>query len=416
MYEASDEDDSYPEDNATAASKKLRSTNTSTRAHLQSSREQLPSPEASSANDGPILTRRASNRKRKGSSKKPARNPPPRPQKWTIANPNWAVNWRKAIDYPPGPRSNLTTTIDKREIEMLDEGRFLNDSLINFYLGWLQRKLQQEDPELARRIYIHNTFFYTTLTPGNKGFNYNAVKRWTRNIDLLSFDYIVVPVNDLEENHWYLAIICNAPKLLPDKPDSEAPGTVDNPIQLDSPGNSVNNLKEPPLPSPPLAKTPEVEVIDLEPDTDVPKPEEQDEPPKPKPQRKRRGKARRKYDPTKPRIIILDSLAKSRSPASTNLKKYLVAEIAERKQIDVVPPRAIGMSAVGIPRQNNGYDCGVFLLSYVEEFLKQPDEFSRQILQAEDLDMEFQKAPDLRRTIRDILFSLQRSVEIIEIH
>lgn len=233
----------------------------------------------------------------------------------------------------------------EEDIERLDDGKFFNDSLINFYLGWLQKNLQDNDPAVAGRIYIFNTYFYPKLIGDDNGFDYNAVKRWTRTIDLLSFDYIIVPVN--ENNHWYVAIICNAPAIV-------------NPV----PNVPVGKAKNP---------------------------------------------GRRRYNPAQPRIIILDSLerGKSYSQVAPNLRRYLIAEIQERKQINATPARALGMSAVGLPKQANGYDCGVFLLSYLEEFMNQPDEFTRQIMQAEDLDADFQEASDLRDYIRDILFELQ---------
>jgi Ulp1 family protease len=106
--------------------------------------------------------------------------------------------------------------VDMGDIEKLDEGEFLNDNLIVFYLRWLQDQLEQQHPEWAKRIYFQNTFFYQKLSnpeKGMKGINYEAVKKWTSKVDLLSKDYIIIPIN--EHSHWYVAIICNAPKLLP---------------------------------------------------------------------------------------------------------------------------------------------------------------------------------------------------------
>jgi Ulp1 family protease len=51
----------------------------------------------------------------------------------------------------------------------------------------------------------------TNGVKGCRGIDYEAIQRWTSKIDILSFDYIIVPIN--EDTHWYLAIICNASKL-----------------------------------------------------------------------------------------------------------------------------------------------------------------------------------------------------------
>lgn len=61
---------------------------------------------------------------------------------------------------------------------------------------------------------MFNTFFYASLTtskPGQRGINYEAVQKWTRGIDIFTYDFVVVPVN--ESAHWYIAIICNLPAL-----------------------------------------------------------------------------------------------------------------------------------------------------------------------------------------------------------
>ena len=58
------------------------------------------------------------------------------------------------------------TTVDARDIERLDEGEFLNDNLIAFYLRFLKVQLEKSHPELSKRIYFQNTYFYETLTKG----------------------------------------------------------------------------------------------------------------------------------------------------------------------------------------------------------------------------------------------------------
>jgi hypothetical protein len=93
----------------------------------------------------------------------------------------------------------------------------------------------------------------------------------------------------------------------------------------------------------------------------------------------------------------------------TNLKDYLVLEARAKLGIDIPRPGAIGTTAKGIPLQDNYYDCGVFLLNYVETFLKDPDDFITRTLQNRfSVDMKWPKAPETRVRIRDILFSLQR--------
>lgn len=120
--------------------------------------------------------------------------------------------WKKPLTYPKVGKKK--TTVEWSDLERLDEGEFLNDNLISFYLRYLEQRLEEERPEVAKRVYFFNTFFFATLTNTHKGrkrFNYEGVQKWTRSVDLFTYDYIIVPIN--EQAHWYLAIICNLPAL-----------------------------------------------------------------------------------------------------------------------------------------------------------------------------------------------------------
>ncbi|KAL8724499.1 MAG: hypothetical protein Q9181_006798 [Wetmoreana brouardii] len=120
--------------------------------------------------------------------------------------------WPKPLEYPKDAKKR--TTVLWADLERLDEGEFLNDNLISFYLRYLENKAERTDPTVSRKIYMFNTFFYASLTTtvdGHKGINYEAVRKWTRGVDLFTYDFVVVPVN--ESAHWYVAIICNLPAL-----------------------------------------------------------------------------------------------------------------------------------------------------------------------------------------------------------
>lgn len=95
----------------------------------------------------------------------------------------------------------LRTWIGQEDLRRLDDGQCLNDNLIAFGLQHLLVSSKHDHPH--KRIYLHNSYFHTNL----KGSGYESVKSWTSNVDLLSYDYIVVPVN--EGFHWWVAIICN---------------------------------------------------------------------------------------------------------------------------------------------------------------------------------------------------------------
>jgi hypothetical protein len=355
------------------------------------------------------------------------------------------------------------------DIKKLDEGEFLNDNLIWFYLRWLQNRLEQEHPDWAKRIFIQNTFFYARLTSpekGKKGINYAAVERWTARINLLDYDYIIIPVN--EHLHWYVAIICNASKLLAgaeatdhsqSQGDTEA--LEDQPIDPEETTKTVPVSAASPKHLSEVANDAKVDVVMKDMSLDEKRPYDtgesewpddnldpatmprgmpsipHDDPrrendaaetgsPEPanvtsdlpvpttlKTSQTKRSKRKsiptpRKYNPKEFRIITLDSLGTSHTNACTNLKDYLVQEIKAKLDIDIPRPGSVGTTAKNIPRQNNYSDCGLFLLSYIEMFFKNPDEFVSGILQHElDVDMPWPNVSKMRAHIRDILLDLQ---------
>ncbi|KAK4985701.1 hypothetical protein LTR50_005793 [Elasticomyces elasticus] len=112
--------------------------------------------------------------------------------------------WDQPLVYPP--TGFKRTTVDFQDLERLDDGQFLNDNLISFYL----RYLEESAPQLKDRVYFFNTFFYTALTTtkkGTRGFNYEAVQRWTKSLDIFDYRYIVIPIN--VDIHWFVAIVRN---------------------------------------------------------------------------------------------------------------------------------------------------------------------------------------------------------------
>ncbi|KAL4233107.1 Sentrin-specific protease 6 [Mactra antiquata] len=122
----------------------------------------------------------------------------------------------KLLTYPPPPEKG-GICITNEDLYCLQEGEFLNDVIIDFYLKYLLRdKLTEEDRE---RTHIFSSFFYKRLTQRIRGAaldddprlslpekRHARVKTWTRHVDLFKKDFIVIPIN--EHAHWFLAIIC----------------------------------------------------------------------------------------------------------------------------------------------------------------------------------------------------------------
>lgn len=157
--------------------------------------------------------------------------------------------WKKPLVYPRTGKKKAEVSVQDRD--RLRDDEFLNDNLIGFYMRFLQDHLERTNKQAAQRVYFFNSYFFDTLarTPkGERGINYGGVEKWTRSVDLFSYDYIVVPIN--QNAHWYVAIICNLPSLNlgsaePVEPSSAAVSDKETSIQ---PESEVQEILESPEP------------------------------------------------------------------------------------------------------------------------------------------------------------------------
>ena len=380
--------------------------------------------------------------------------------------------WAKPLTYPKTGKKKVTVEWD--DLERLDEGEFLNDNLISFYLRYLENELEVNRPDLAKRVYFFNSFFYERLTSvraGQKGINYEGVQRWTRNVDLFTYDYIVVPINEL--SHWYLAIICNLPSLkrkliLSEEPEDRSTTTMDNKdLAYDDVSKEASpdaetmqsfadmslenerrkrraseaGLAEERSPTP-LYEAPapliadDAEMLDgpnhvqhSPVETRIPVPNGQHNgetsqsplegtPTKLKAAARKKTKVRRlppitSRDPDLPCIITFDSFGYARGSVVRILKQYLVEEAkAKRGGMELDEMQIKGITAKDIPQQRNFSDCGLFMLGYTEKFLSsEPRDFVSKIISRQfDVKNDWPRmdAAMMRSSIRDQLQSLHR--------
>lgn len=204
------------------------------------------------------------------------------------------------FSFPPGEKGAICIT--EEDLECLIVGNYLNDTIINFYLKFITHQME--------KIHIFDTFFFEKLYPINRRRsvkrtkyvftkdvaqqNHACLKDWTRNINILDKDFLIVPIN--LKKHWFLAIICY-----------------------------------------PAAKS----------DNWI--------------------------------ILIFDSLRRGR-PSFTALKHelldFIICEhIANNTGIEADKiEKSLIFQLLKVPKQTNTSDCGIFLLEYVEQFLKNPTE------------------------------------------
>ncbi|KAI3908630.1 hypothetical protein MKW92_034926, partial [Papaver armeniacum] len=211
------------------------------------------------------------------------------------------------------PRSDPdAVTITKREIEMLQPMRFINGTIIDFYIKYLKNKIPPED---GHRFHFFNNFFYQKLTAcdqdlpsayqGREAFL--RVRKWTRKVNPFEKDYIFIPINFA--HHWSLIIICH-------------PGEA-----AKSKGEDVENFGRIPC------------------------------------------------------ILHMNSIEGSHKGIKQHIQSYLWEEWKERNAgaSDDYLSKFLDLRFVDleVPQQKNFYDCGLFLLHYVECFLEEaPVNFS----------------------------------------
>ncbi|KAK9767121.1 hypothetical protein K7432_003313 [Basidiobolus ranarum] len=280
--------------------------------------------------------------------------------------------------YPFNRVNALAVTSD--DVSRLSEGEFLNDTLVEFYMRYIQNDLSKKNPTLADRVHFFNPFFYHRLTHKDSSSNaYERVKKWTSKIDLFEKDYIFVPIN--ENLHWYLALICFPALLL-------------NDTHLDQPETrpKTDDVYE---------CNDEVTVIDVHLIEDS-APQSIDED--------------MKADNSKsPWIIIFDSLNSRHENVFEVLNTYLYHEAKEKKNIKI-REKAKGIYAK-VPCQTNHCDCGVYLLQYVETFLSDSKKYLNfAVDQMEDTTAWFtrQDIGGKREQIRNLIYKLSEEYTNIQ--
>ena len=107
--------------------------------------------------------------------------------------------------------SSTFTNIEVRRTDMacLEGLGWLNDEVINYYMGMLQQRELRANPRKPKSHFF-NTFFYAKLA-GDSGYKYKDVRRWTtpKRLDhydsILDCEKLIVPIH--QGVHWVLGVI-----------------------------------------------------------------------------------------------------------------------------------------------------------------------------------------------------------------
>lgn len=292
------------------------------------------------------------------------------------------------------------------DVLRLGDGEFLNDTIIEFGLKYALTNMELKNKALSEQVYIFNTFFYQRLlSKPVKGAtsSYNSIKNWTAKVDIFSKKYIIVPIH--ENLHWYLVVIVNpglllqmaetieqlkvsvAPMkadsgLLPQSADSSGCGNVS------SPGSNANT-------------PPSGDDMDVDAESGL------------------SPKAGRAIAEEKPYILCLDSLGGTHPTVFKVLRSYLQQELLARKGLDLAltTKEIAGKYSSKCPKQENLWDCGVYLLHYAEVFLRNPSGLLDSIQSKTDDKATWatSELPTKRGKYREIMVTLKQGYKAYQI-
>jgi sentrin-specific protease 7 len=289
-------------------------------------------------------------------------------------------------------------TLHSGDVICLAEEQFLNDQILDFWMWWISvTKLSEKDRE---RTHIFSTFFYKSLTTRPKRRScapwendrtlttaekrHCRVKKWTKNVDIFSKDFIMVPIN--ENAHWFMAVIC-FPGIegICNMDDGKPRPDIKNRDTVKKKRTVVKDEEDEAIVDPDRDEEAGAPEEEIESETDDEVLADAEEEAAAEEEARKNGvtpnfdalvkrSARFRHPPVKqPCIITFDSMNEPRNRVLATLRAYVRIEMKVRKGIERRFDRLDmpGYNAK-VPDQPNHYDCGIYLLQYFESFFTKP--------------------------------------------
>lgn len=92
--------------------------------------------------------------------------------------------------------------ITRSDIKTLGKDEWLNDNIINCYMNLIQERSNIPTEDNLPTVYTMNTHFVSRLIESG----YKSVERWTKRVNIFSFNIILFPVH-VNNNHWALVVV-----------------------------------------------------------------------------------------------------------------------------------------------------------------------------------------------------------------
>lgn len=246
------------------------------------------------------------------------------------------------------------------DFKTLYNNDWINDTLIDFFISYDIDKAVNELKLIDEsKVYAFNSFFFTKLMSKAEEQDapnyYENIKRWVSKIDLMSYEAIIMPIN--EHLHWYCCVIKNLPKLLRYAKRAQK--------------RAARGLEK------------EATPPNLDPVTE---------------------------------IFVFDSLRQTHPNIVAPLKAMISEYCKDKHGIDV-DMDLIRVVTARVPRQRNFNDCGIHVIYNVKKWLADPSMCERMWKKfAKNQKNYFSGAErsGLRRTFIDILLDLHSKQEPLE--
>ncbi|THG11679.1 hypothetical protein TEA_016047 [Camellia sinensis var. sinensis] len=255
-----------------------------------------------------------------------------------VAFTSWEVSHQffdepfEEVVYPKGDSDAVS--ISKRDVDLLQPDTFVNDTIIDFYIKYLKNEMK---PEERHRFFFFNSFFFRKLIDLDKdppsSFEgraaFQRVRKWTRKVNLFEKDYVLIPVNF--NYHWSLIVICH--------PDEDVEKSLKVPciLHMDSIKGNHTGLKD-------FIQSSVLVLVHLS--SHIVK-----------------------------HYVAGPVLHSAKMNGFYSLNGTDVALLAVLKHFELTLCVELTLKILGIsfcnplPQQQNSFDCGLFLLHYVERFL-----------------------------------------------
>jgi len=240
-----------------------------------------------------------------------------------------------------------TVQVLPADLDQLADEQFLNDTNVDFYMRYVMEGLSADQ---KARCFFYNSFFYTKLTqqvPDLKEkpqdvkdkAKHERVKKWTKDHNIFEDDYLFIPVHG--GLHWTLVIVCYPGRLAVNNVGSSCSSGA-------SPGSGV--VQGMPLDGSTVGKGKTPCILHLD--------------------------SMAGGHPSAPifkvvRAYLQHEWARKHSPQECKPHAQPVAGLEEQglEGIAVTSKTMPALRLTTLPKQENHYDCGLFMLTYLEYFI-----------------------------------------------